>query len=141
MRPKKIVLVWSENLASAEDLAYVLCVEGSYRAFAWDAMEDALALLTNKPVDGLICFTRASDGAGTIAAVGRLKQPHIPTLALTWGEKPVGDDPIWNGTMVASSPKIAILERVKMLTARKRGPRKGSTHAGARELCAQTVSA
>lgn len=133
MRPKRRALVWSENLASAEDLAYVLNIENRFKATVWDELEPALQLLTERPIDILICFTNGVDHGVNIAELAKQKQPRIRTFALTFGKTIVVDQPLWEASASATTPRTSLIKIFKILTQGKPGPASGSRWTPAQE--------
>jgi two-component system, OmpR family, response regulator CpxR len=128
MRPKKIILAVNGNEQELSVLAFMLSTNG-YRVLSAANGEEAASLLSEAPVDLVLAYDGMPHWNGG-QVVGRLKEiaSHVPMILLC--------DPV----RVASQPHAAdallpkkncspleLLERVKNMSARKRGPRKGST--------------
>jgi two-component system response regulator CpxR len=128
MRPKKIILAVNSNEQELSVLAFMLSTNG-YRVLPAVNGEEAAGLLSENPIDLVLAYDGMPNWNGG-QIVGRLKEiaSHVPMILLC--------DP----ARMASQPHAAdallpkkncspleLLERVKNMSARKRGPRKGST--------------
>ena len=128
MRPKKIILAVNGNEQELSVLAFMLSTNG-YRVLSAANGEEAAGLLAENPIDLVLTYDGMPHWNGG-QIVSRLKEiaSHVPMILLC--------DPV----RVAAQPHAAdallpkknctpleLLERVKNMSARKRGPRKGST--------------
>ncbi len=127
MRPKKVILCVDDNEQELSVLSYILTING-YRVLAATSAKEAIPLFAENTVDLVLadCAMPHMDGA---QLVGRLKQiaHHIPMILLGDAQK-MGSDLHAADAMLAKrncAPQD-LLERVKTMSARKRGPRKGS---------------
>jgi two-component system, OmpR family, response regulator CpxR len=127
MRPKKVILCVDDNEQELSVLKFMLATNG-YRVFRPCTGQEAI---------GIFCRDPSGSGAGDYAMpqmngnqlVDRLKQiaPHIPMILL-------GDPQKMGGEMHSADALLAkkncspqeLLERIKVMSARKRGPRKGT---------------
>lgn len=128
MRPKKIILCVDANENELSVLAFMLSTNG-YRVLAARNAHEAVGLYSENAVD-LVLANHALPPANGDQLVRRLKQiaHHVPMILLgdplKMGEQIHGAD-----AMLAKkncSPQ-ELLERIRVMSARKRGPRKGST--------------
>lgn len=128
MRPKKIILCVDANENDLSVLSFMLSTNG-YRVLAARNAHEAVALYSENAVD-LVLANHALPQANGDQLVRRLKQiaHHVPMILLgdplKMGEQIHGAD-----AMLAKkncSPQ-ELLERIRVMSARKRGPRKGST--------------
>jgi CheY-like chemotaxis protein len=127
MRPKKVILCVDDNEQELSVLSYILTING-YRVLAATSAKEAIPLFAENTVDLVLadCAMPQMDGA---QLVGRLKQiaNHIPMILLGDAQK-MGSDLHPADAMLAKrncAPQD-LMERVKTMSARKRGPRKGS---------------
>jgi CheY-like chemotaxis protein len=127
MRPKKVILCVDDNEQELSVLSYILTING-YRVLSATSGHEAIPLFTGNPVDLVLADFAMPQMDGT-QLVGRLKQiaQHIPMILLGDPQK-MGSDLHTADAMLAKrncTPQ-ELLERVKTMSARKRGPRKGS---------------
>lgn len=126
MRPKKIILCIDNNEQDLSVLKFMLSTNG-YRVLAATTSQEAVSIFTEHLVDLVLAdHTRPQMNADQIVA--RLKQigAHVPMILL-------GDPQKMNGQIHRADALLAkkscssqeLLERVKIMSARKRGPRKG----------------
>src|SRR3974377_2398046 len=142
MRPKKVILCVDDNEQDLSVLKFML-VTKVYRALAATTGQDAIALFADNQVD-LVLADHAMPQMGGDQLVLKLKQiaAHVPMVIL-------GDPQKMNGQIHGADALLAkktcspqeLLERVKIMSARKRGPRKGVSRMVAAELgCAPEQS-
>ena len=118
MRPKKIILCVDDNEQELSVLKFMLATNG-YRVVSATNGKDAIDIFADTQVDLVL----------TGQLVDRLKQmaAHVPMIML-------GDPQRMGSEMHAADALLAkkncspveLLERVKVMSARKRGPRKGA---------------
>lgn len=126
MRPKKTILLVNWDQDQLSTMAYLLSTVGGYRVLQTLNAEDAIALFSGSAVD-LAMATHALPPDGGDKLLLRLKTiRRVPTVLLG---NPAGDelrhaDALLNLRISAAD----LLARVAVLIARRRGPRKGSTH-------------
>src|ERR1700678_4315313 len=127
MRPKKVILCVDDNEQELSVLTFMLATNG-YRVLAALNAQEAIALFSETTVD-LVLSDFAMPQMNGDQLIGRLKQiaSHVPMILL-------GDPQKMGGELHAADALLAkkncsaqeLLERIKTMSARKRGPRKGS---------------
>jgi len=127
MRPKKIILCVDDNEQELSVLKFMLETNG-YRVVSATNGQDAIGIFTENSVD-LVLSDYAMPQMNGNQLVDRLKQiaSHVPMILL-------GDPQRMGGDMHAADALLAkkncspqeLLERIKIMSARKRGPRKGT---------------
>lgn len=128
MRPKKVILCVDENERDLSVLKFMLETNG-YRVMAATTGHQAIGVFSEITVD-LVLANFAMPQMNGAQLVGKLKQiaSHIPMILLGDPLK-MGDHLHGADALLARkncSPQ-ELLERIKIMSARKRGPRKGST--------------
>lgn len=126
MRPKKIILCIDDNEQELSVTKFMLHTNG-YKVFGALNPQEAIAILAATPVDLVLAVQLMANTSGT-QLVGRLKQmaPQVPMILL-------GDPQKMNGEMHAADALLSrracspheLLDRIKTMCTRKRGPRKG----------------
>lgn len=126
MRPKKVILCVDDNEQDLSVLKFMLITNG-YRVLAATNGQEAIDLFKTNAVDLVLADHSMPQMSGD-QLVGRLKQiaSHVPMVLL-------GDPQKMNGQIHGADALLAkktctpqeLLERVKLMSARKRGPRKG----------------
>ena len=126
MRPKKVILCVDDNEQDLSVLKFMLTTNG-YRVLAATTGQEAIDLFLENSVD-LVLADHAMPQMNGDQLVARLKQiaSHVPMALL-------GDPQKMNGQIHGADALLAkktctpqeLLERVKLMSARKRGPRKG----------------
>ena len=138
MRPKKIILCVDDNEQDLSVLKFMLSTNG-YRVVSAANGQEAITVFSENPVD-LVLADYGMPQMNGKQLVDRLKQmaPHVPMILL-------GDLQRMGGEMHAADVLLTkknctpqeLLERIKVMSARKRGPRKGTLRlAPATELAA-----
>ena len=128
MRPKKIILVVNCNEQELSVLAFMLSTN-NYRVLSATCGEQATALLSENSIDlVLACDGMPHWNGGQI--VSRLKEiaSHVPMILLCDPAR-VSSQPHAADALLPKkncSP-LQLLDHVRNMSARKRGPRKGST--------------
>ena len=127
MRPKKVILCVDDNEQELSVLKFMLATNG-YRVVSASTGQEAIGIFAEFQVD-LVLADFAMPQMNGNQLVDRLKQiaPHVPMILL-------GDPQRMGGEMHAADALLAkkncspqeLLERVKVMSTRKRGPRKGS---------------
>ena len=135
MRPKKIILCVDDNEQELSVLKFMLATNG-YRVVSATTGRRRSASLPRLPVD-LVLADFAMPQMNGRQLVDRLKQiaSHVPMILL-------GDPQRMSGEMHAADALLAkkncspqeLLERIKVMSARKRGPRKGALRMAPAEL-------
>jgi CheY-like chemotaxis protein len=127
MRPKKIILCVDDNEQELSVMSFMLSTNG-YRVLSATNGQEAIAAFSSAVVD-LVLADQTMPQMNGSQLIGRLKQiaSHVPMILL-------GDPQTMAGEMHAADAVIAkkncspheLLERIKVMSARKRGPRKGA---------------
>jgi two-component system response regulator CpxR len=127
MRPKKVILCVDDNEQELSVLKFMLITNG-YKVVSASAGQEAIELFSETQVDLVISDYGMPQMNGD-QLTERLKQlaPHVPMLLL-------GDPQKMGGEIHAADVVLAkkncstqeLLERIKVMSARKRGPRKGT---------------
>jgi two-component system, OmpR family, response regulator CpxR len=126
MRPKKVILCVDDNEQELSVLKFMLITNG-YRVLAATNGQDAISLFQENAVDLVLADHSMPQMTGD-QLVMKLKKlaGHVPMVLL-------GDPQKMNGQIHGADALLAkktcspqeLLERVKIMSARKRGPRKG----------------
>lgn len=132
MRPKKIILCVDDNEQELSVLKFMLSTNG-YRVVSANNGQDAIGIFADTAVD-LVLSDYAMPQMNGDQLVNQLKQiaSHIPMILLGDPQK-MGDQLHGADALLPKktcSPQ-ELLERVKIMSARKRGPRKGAPRLGA----------
>jgi two-component system response regulator CpxR len=127
MRPKKIILCVDDNEQELSVLKFMLSTNG-YRVVSANNGHDAIGIFADTAVD-LVLSDYAMPQMNGDQLVNQLKQmaSHIPMILLGDPQK-MGDQLHGADALLPKktcSPQ-ELLERVKIMSARKRGPRKGA---------------
>lgn len=127
MRPKKIILCVDDNEQELSVLKFMLATNG-YRVVSASNAQEAIGIFAETSVDLVLADFSMPQMNGD-QLVRRLKQTasHVPMILL-------GDPQKMHDQLHAADALLAkkncspheLLERVKIMSARKRGPRKGS---------------
>lgn len=127
MRPKKIILCVNDNEQELSVMSFMLSTNG-YRVVSAKNGQEAIELFSGMLVD-LVLADYAMPQMNGNQLVNRLKQiaSHVPMILL-------GDPQAMNGQIHVADALLAkkqcttqdLLERIKVMSARKRGPRKGA---------------
>jgi two-component system response regulator CpxR len=127
MRPKKVILCVDDNEQELSVLKFMLATNG-YRVVSALNGQEAINIFAVSQVDLVLAdFTMPQMSGNQL--VDRLKRmaPHVPMILL-------GDPQRMGSEMHAADALLGkrncspqeLLERIKLMSARKRGPRKGS---------------
>ncbi|MGD0345353.1 MAG: response regulator [Terracidiphilus sp.] len=128
MRPKKVILCVDDNEQELSVLKFMLATNG-YRVLAAANGQEAIAIFATAPQIDLVLTDTTMPQMNGGQLVERLKRMrgHVPMILL-------GDAQPANGELHVADAMIArkncstqeLLERIKVMSARKRGPRKGA---------------
>ena len=126
MRPKKIILCIDDNEHELSVTKFMLHING-YKVIGALNAQEAIAVIAATPVDLVLADQFMPNTSGS-QVVARLKQiaPHVPMILL-------GDPQKMGGEIHAADALLAkrncspqeLLERIRTMSTRKRGPRKG----------------
>jgi two-component system response regulator CpxR len=127
MRPKKVILCVDDNEQELSVLKFMLATNG-YKVVSATNGQEAIVIFAEIAVDLVLAdFVMPQMNGNQL--VDRLKQmaPHIPMILLGDPQK-MGSDLHAADVLLAKKNCSAqeLLERIKVMSARKRGPRKGS---------------
>ena len=126
MRPKKVILCVDPNEMELSVMKFMLATNG-YRVLAAANPDDAIALFGDNPVDLVVANASTSQmDANHLVKRLKLLAGHVPMMLL--GDPQKMDGQIHAADAVVnkkSCSPLELLERVKQMSARKRGPRKG----------------
>jgi len=128
MRPKKIILCVDDNEQDLSVLKFMLATNG-YRVVSANNGQEAIGIFADIAVD-LVLTDFSMPQMNGDQLVRSLKQisSHVPMIVL--------GDPIKMGDHIHAADAVIakkncspleLLDRIKVMSARKRGPRKGST--------------
>lgn len=127
MRPKKIILCVNDNEQELSVMSFMLNTNG-YRVVPATSGQEAIELFSGMQVDLVLADYAMPQMNGT-QMVSRMKQiaSHVPMILL-------GDPQSMGGQIHLADALLAkkqcspqeLLERIKIMSARKRGPRKGT---------------
>jgi DNA-binding response OmpR family regulator len=127
MRPKKVILCVDDNEQELSVLKFMLTTNG-YRVFSASSGQEAIGIFANTPVDLVLADFSMPQMNGN-QLVDRLKRTaaHVPMIVLGDPQTMVGEIHAADALLAkkSCSPQ-ELLERIKVMSARKRGPRKGA---------------
>lgn len=137
MRPKKIILCVDDNEQDLSVLKFTLEING-YRVVSASNGHDAIGIFADTAVDLVLSDYTMPQMNGDQLVI-RLKQmaAHVPMILLGDPQK-LGDQLHGADALLGKkncSPHD-LLERIKIMSARKRGPRKGTPRMATPELAA-----
>jgi len=134
MRPKKMILCVDDNEQELSVLKFMLMTNG-YRVVSASNGHDAIGIFSDTAVD-LVLSDYAMPQMSGDQLVTRLKQiaSHVPMILL--GDSQKSGDQLHGADALVSKicPRGELLERIKVMSARKRGPRKGAPRMAASQL-------
>jgi CheY-like chemotaxis protein len=127
MRPKKVILCVDDNEQELSVLKFMLATNG-YRVVSALTGQEAIGIFAGIQVDLVLADFAMPQMSGS-QLVDRLKQisSHVPMLLLGDPQKMGAEMHVADATMAKKNCSAQeLLERIKVMSARKRGPRKGS---------------
>jgi len=127
MRPKKVILCVDDNEQELSVLKFMLATNG-YRVLSALNGQEAISVFAETAID-LVLSDFAMPQMNGNQLVNRLKQiaPHIPMILLGDPQKMGGDIHAADALLAKKNcSSQELLEKIKVMSARKRGPRKGS---------------
>ena len=137
MRPKKVILCVNPNEQELSVLTFMLTTNG-YRVLAASSGQEAISMFTGEQVD-LVLADNALPQMNGRQLVERLKRMagHVPMILLGDPQTMGGEIHLADALLAKKNcPAQELLERVKIMSARKRGPRKGGQRIMGVELAA-----
>ena len=133
MRPKKVILCVDDNEQELSVLKFMLATNG-YRVISASNGQEAIGLFAETAVD-LVLADFAMPQMNGSQLVDRLKQiaSHVPMILLGDPQKMITDIHAADALLAKKNCTAQeLLERIKVMSARKRGPRKGSVRVSSR---------
>jgi len=128
MRPKKVILCVDDNEQELSVTKFMLETNG-YRVLAAASGQDAIAIFTTSPqIDMVLADTTMPQMSGG-QLVERLKRirSHVPMMLLGDGQAASAEIHVADAMIARKACSTQeLLERIKVMSARKRGPRKGA---------------
>jgi CheY-like chemotaxis protein len=128
MRPKKIILCVDDNEQELSVLKFMLATNG-YRVVSANNGQEAIGIFADTAVDLVLSdFTMPQMNGDQLVTQLKQMASHVPMILLGDPHK-MGDQLHGADALLAKkncSPQ-ELLERIKIMSARKRGPRKGTT--------------
>ena len=127
MRPKKVILCVDDSEQDLSVLSFMLSTNG-YRVIAAVAAEDAIEIFATSQVD-LVLVDFAMPKMNGAQLVKRLKQMggHVPMILLGDAQAMSADIHLADAMLAKKNcSPLELLERIRIMSARKRGPRKGT---------------
>ncbi len=128
MRPKKVILCVNNNEQELSVLRFMLMTNG-YRVLSASNGQEAIAIFANAPQVDLVLADITMPGMNGVQFAERLKRMryHAPTILLGDAQATNGDIHMADAVLARKScSSQELLERIKVMSARKRGPRKGA---------------
>jgi DNA-binding response OmpR family regulator len=122
MRPKKIILLVDADENDTSLLRFVIENQGRYRVVAASTTKEAKIAIWVASVDLVLCVVGKDIGEETITSVKQAR-PYIPMMVMV--HRPETCLFIADSIISKSTTPIELLERIAVMSARKRGPRKG----------------
>jgi CheY-like chemotaxis protein len=126
MRPKKIILCVNDNEQELSVMSFMLSTHG-YRVLAAGNSRDAVDLFASHLVDLVLADgTMAQTSGDHLLRQLKGMASHVPMILLCDPQK-INGQPHAADALLARKNCTSqdLLERVKIMSARKRGPRKG----------------
>ncbi len=128
MRPKKVILCVDDNEQELSVLKFMLETNG-YRVLAAANGQEAVAIFATAPQIDLVLTDTAMPHMTGGQLVERLKRMrgHVPMILLGDLHPPGAEIHVADAMITRKSCSTQeLLERIKVMSARKRGPRKGA---------------
>jgi len=127
MRPKKVILCVDDNEQELSVLKFMLATNG-YRVLAASNGQEAIAVFATAPQIDLVLTDTTMPQMSGGQLVERLKRMrgHVPMILLGDAQAS-GELHVADAVLVRKNCSTQeLLERIKVMSARKRGPRKGA---------------
>ena len=126
MRPTKVILCVDENEQELSILKFLLTTHG-YKVVSAVTGQEAIGVFSGLQVDLVLasCGIPQMNGGQLVDRLKRIA-PHVPMILL--GDAQAASQIHVADAMVArkNCSPLELLERIKVMSARKRGPRKGA---------------
>lgn len=127
MRPKKVILCIDDNEQDLSVLSFMLATNG-YRVISALTAQEAIGIFARTQVD-LVLADFAMPQMNGAQLVKSLKQiaGHVPMILLGDPRSMGGEIHVADAMLAKKNcSSLELLERIKIMSARKRGPRKGT---------------
>ena len=127
MRPKKVILCVDDNEQDLSVTTFMLSTNG-YKVIAASGGQEAIGAFAGAQID-LVLADHSMQQMNGSQLVDRLKRiaPHVPMILLGDPQRMAGEihsaDALLNKK---NCSPLELLERIKVMSTRKRGPRKGT---------------
>jgi two-component system response regulator CpxR len=128
MRPKKVILCVDDNEQELSVLKFMLATNG-YRVLTALNGQEAIAVFATAPQIDLVLTDTVMPQMSGGQLVERLKRMrgHVPMILLGDAQAAHGELHLADAVLVKKNCSTQeLLERIKVMSARKRGPRKGA---------------
>ncbi len=139
MRPKKVLLCVDDNEHELSVAKFMLETNG-YRVLTATSGQEAISIFNSAPQIDLVLADATMPQMNGRQLVERLKRMknYVPMMLLGDGQAAGGELHVADAMIARKSCSTQeLLERIKVMSARKRGPRKGTQRvAQVRELAA-----
>ena len=127
MRPRKIILYVSASEQDQSVMKFMLDTN-RYKPLVASDSEQAVKIFSEMAVDMvMVDFLMGLESGNDIVAELKTCGSHIPMILLGDLFKMVGSTHAADAFLDKRTPRWELLDRIKVMTARKRGPRKGYT--------------
>jgi two-component system, OmpR family, response regulator CpxR len=127
MRPKKVILCVDDNEQDLSVLTFMLSTNG-YKVMPAISADEAIAIFVGIQID-LVLADFSMPQMNGAQLVKRLKQiaAHVPMILLGDPQAVSGENHLADAMLAKKNcSPLELLERIKIMSARKRGPRKGT---------------
>jgi len=128
MRPKKVILCVDDNEQELSVLKFMLATNG-YRVLATSNGQEAIAVFATAPQIDLVLADSTMPHMSGSQLVERLKRMrgYVPMILLGDTQAANSELHVADAVLVRKNCSTQeLLERIKVMSARKRGPRKGA---------------
>ncbi|HKN21031.1 MAG TPA: response regulator [Terracidiphilus sp.] len=128
MRPKKVILCVDDNEQELSVLKFMLATNG-YRVLATSNGQEAIAVFATEPQIDLVLADSTMPHMSGSQLVERLKRMrgYVPMILLGDTQAANSELHVADAVLVKKNCSTQeLLERIKVMSARKRGPRKGA---------------
>lgn len=124
MRPKKPVLIWASNPDEAGDLSFTMSLHMEWAPLPCSTTIEVDEILGLGDLALAILITNGQDGAGGIAERIKRARAHCPVLAIARRNRGLIDTRFVDRAIEEAAGRAELLELARVLSQRKRGPRK-----------------
>lgn len=125
--PKKVILLVSPDPQILSERSFLLQMHG-YKVLRAATFKQATASIALEPYDLLFTEHQLDIQTGEdLAAFSKKYHPYIPVVISAKAEERL-ETSASDASLMPSIPAVELLERIRLMVARKRGPRKGVLH-------------